>query len=124
MNRDEIEKLLEDVAQNQPRVCVAWCGKAKDDCACYKSGVAVGALNDAAPDLARTCLDLMARLEDAEARLAAAEAQVGALQSWFRRRYSGGHDEGCAAKTHVNRSCSCGWDTLYAALASAAGGAK
>jgi hypothetical protein len=71
------------------------------------------------------------RAEKAEAerdgaltRLAAAEAQVGALQSWFRRRYSGGHDEGCAAKTHVNRSCSCGWDTLYAALASAAGGAK
>jgi hypothetical protein len=61
---------------------------------------------------------------DLRTRLAAAEARVGALQSWFRRRYSGGHDEGCAAKTHVNRSCSCGWDTLYAALASAAGGAK
>lgn len=47
---EEAGKLLEEVARNQPRVCVAWCGKAKDDCACYKSGVAVGALNEAAPD--------------------------------------------------------------------------
>lgn len=66
------QKLLEAVAQNQPRVCVAWCGKAADDCDCYKSGVAVGALNDAAPDLARALIASEAARKLAEERLAKA----------------------------------------------------
>ena len=57
---DQVRALLDGVAQNPPRVCMAWCGKAKDDCDCNKAVVAVNALNDAASDLARALLDARA----------------------------------------------------------------
>lgn len=69
---EAVKALLDGVAQNPPMVCVAWCGKAKDDCDCYKAGVAVNALNERAPDLARALLDARA---DAQAAAALAEAQ-------------------------------------------------
>lgn len=73
---EEAGKLLDEVAQNQPRVCLAWCGKSKEDCLCYKAGIAANALNAAAPDLARTVIALHAdrdRLQaDYEARILSA----------------------------------------------------
>lgn len=69
LTREQIEALLDGVTQNPPRVCVAWCGKAKDDCDCYKAGVAVNSLNDAAPDLARALIASDAARKLAEERL-------------------------------------------------------
>ena len=56
-------KLLDEVAQNQPRVCMAWCLKSAEDCLCYKAKIAEGALYKAAPDLARTVIALHADRE-------------------------------------------------------------
>lgn len=56
-------KLLDEVAQNQPRVCLAWCLKSAEDCLCYKAKIAEGALYKAAPDLARTVIALHADRE-------------------------------------------------------------
>ena len=56
-------KLLDEVAQNQPRVCLAWCLKSAEDCLCYKAKIAEGALYSAAPDLARTVIALHADRE-------------------------------------------------------------
>ena len=73
---EEAGKLLDEVAQNQPRVCLAWCLKSAEDCLCYKAKIAEGALYSAAPDLARTVIALHAdrdRLQaDYEARILSA----------------------------------------------------
>ena len=60
---EEAGKLLDEVAQNQPRVCLAWCLKSAEDCLCYKAKIAEGALYSAAPDLARTVIALHADRE-------------------------------------------------------------
>ena len=60
---EEAGKLLDEVAQNQPRVCLRWCLKSAEDCLCYKAGIAANALNAAAPDLARTVIALHADRE-------------------------------------------------------------
>ena len=82
ITREQVQKLLDEVAQNEPRVCMAWCGKAKDDCACYKAGVAVGALNEAAPDLARAYIDTHTALEAAQAEVAALRAERDRINQW------------------------------------------
>lgn len=64
---EEAQKLLDEVAQNPPRICMAWCGKAKEECDCYKAALPRDALNNAAPDLARTVIALHAQLADAQA---------------------------------------------------------
>jgi hypothetical protein len=47
---------------------------------------------------------------------AAAVREVERLRAVVRWRYARGHDCDCPAKTKVNRNCSCGWDTITAAL--------
>lgn len=77
---EQAGKLLDEVAQNQPRVCMAWCLKSAEDCFCYKASIARNALNDAAPDLARTVIALHAARADAAAiREAGADEEARGL---------------------------------------------
>lgn len=57
MTPKKAQALLDAVDKNPPRICMAWCGKAKDECACYLHSVALEALNDAAPDLSRAYIE-------------------------------------------------------------------
>lgn len=90
MNRDEIEKLLEGTtpgpwrAEGEPWNRIVW--SSADNRVCFMAhsnglddarDVATSNLAAAAPDLARTCLALMAQLEDAEAAQALVLERAG-----------------------------------------------
>lgn len=96
---EEAGKLLDEVAQNQPKVCMAWCLKSAEDCLCYKAKIAEGALYNAAPDLARTVIALHAdrdRLAAAIREAALREALDAAAAETDRLR--------AAKKKHAHKS--------------------
>lgn len=67
LTKQEIEALLDGTAPGLVDHCLYHCGKRLAECPCMRDLAAKGALTDAAPNLARTALDALARLEDAEA---------------------------------------------------------
>lgn len=69
ITKEQALELLSSIADNPPRVCVAWCGKAKDDCACFKAHVAREAVNGQAEDALQTVIALHERVERLEAAL-------------------------------------------------------
>lgn len=98
MNRDEIEKLLDEAANE------------------HGDMRGVRKLRDAAPDLARTALDALTRL-------AAAEAQVGAMEKALTSIVES-DDMAAELFTNDKDRADNHADRARAALASAAGGAK
>jgi hypothetical protein len=69
ITKEQALELLSSIADNPPRVCVAWCGKAQDDCACFKAHVAREAVNGQAEDALQTVIALHERVERLEAAL-------------------------------------------------------
>jgi hypothetical protein len=81
MTPEQAQAMLDQIERNPPRVCMAWCGNAKDDCPCYKNTVAVNALNEAAPDLARTYIAQAAAITRLRAKVEAAEKLAEAVEA-------------------------------------------
>lgn len=69
ITKEQALELLSSIADNPPRVCVAWCGKAQDDCACFKAHVAREAVNGQAEDALQTVIALHERVERLEEAL-------------------------------------------------------
>lgn len=69
ITKEQALELLSSIADNPPRVCVAWCGKAQDDCACFKAGGAREAVNGQAEDALQAVIALHERVERLEEAL-------------------------------------------------------
>ena len=61
LTKQEIEALLDGTAPGLVDHCLYHCGKRLAECPCMRDLAAKGALTDAAPNLARTALDALAR---------------------------------------------------------------